>query len=93
MTQTTLRNIHRPRILIKAAQIGALQYKRETNLRQILRCVTLPKHTTAVERLAAQENALEEARKTGEASYSITRHISILAALLAEIRFLPDHVR
>ena len=88
MTIQELTNLKRPKILIKAAQIGQRHYQRHQNLCNILGCSRLPNPNAAVLGLSEKEHAINEARLLGEASYSITRHISLLTALLAESKFV-----
>ena len=42
--------------------------------------------------LISEEKEENEKRKTGDASYSITHHIELLIALMAEARLLHDMV-
>ena len=39
-------------------------------------------------RLIDQEEALEVARKDGGASYSVSRHVDVMIAILAEMRLI-----
>lgn len=87
-----LRNIHRPKLLIRAARIGAADYKRERDLKRLTRTIRIPSPTSAVETLMATETQIEENRVAGDANYSITRHVEVLTALMAEARLLPRPV-
>jgi hypothetical protein len=40
-------------------------------------------------RLLNEEERLEATRRAGEASYSASRHIEVLIALMNEVRLLP----
>lgn len=84
-----LDTIFRPRILIKTARIGLQWYRRDRDLSRLVHSVSTPTPQIAVERLIEIENGLDTARKSGDASYSVHRHISVLTALLAEARLLP----
>jgi hypothetical protein len=42
-----------------------------------------------VRRLISEEERLEMIRCSGDAAYSLTRHIEVLIALMAEARLLP----
>lgn len=88
MHTNEISNIKRPKILIKAAQIGQRHYQRGSNLKNILGCTKLPNPNAILTRLCEKEQALNEARLLGEASYSITRHITLLTALLEESKFV-----
>lgn len=90
MTICTLENLKRPKILVKAAQIGQRHYQRKKNLCHILGCTKLPSPEAAVIRLSEREHVINEERLQSEASYSITRHISLLTALLVESSFLEN---
>jgi hypothetical protein len=85
----TLADLRRPRILIRAARAGVLDYRRDRDLKRLLRD---PKSTTphqAIHPLLAEENRLEETRTNGAATYNVQRHVAILTALIAEARLLP----
>lgn len=81
-----LANLRRPRLLMRAARFGLGDYRRERDLRRLVRCGMSPEDT--VPSLISVEAELEETRLAGDASYSVTRHIEVLIALLAEARLL-----
>jgi hypothetical protein len=86
---TILAALRRPKILVRAARAGVVEYRRDRDLKRILR---LPRSTAprqAIDHLLAEESRLEEIRAAGEATYSIQRHVAVLTALLAEVRLLP----
>ncbi len=85
--QTLIANLRRPRLLIRAARFGLADYRRERDLRRLIGNSATP--DVAVKRLMSQEEQLEEDRRAGEASYSVTHHIEILIALISETRLLP----
>ena len=85
--QVLIANLRRPRLLIRAARFGLADYRRDRDLRRLLGQISTPDHD--VERLMSEEERLEEDRRAGEASYSVTRHIDILIALISETRLLP----
>lgn len=76
--------LRRPRILSRAARLGAANYCRQRDLRRILGYGGLPKPAAAVMRLLEMESALNTARKAGEAGYSMIRHVDVLIALAGE---------
>jgi hypothetical protein len=84
----TLSCIRRPRLLIRAARHGVEDYNRNRDLKRILRGDTLPGPATALPRLIDLEAAQEETRASGQASYSVARHLEILIALMGEARLL-----
>ena len=81
-----LKYIHRPRLLIRAARFGVTEYNRQRDLRRLLKVSTPPSPGQAIMQLMNEESLQEEKRKTGDAGYSITRHVSLLIALMGEAR-------
>lgn len=79
--------LRRPKILVRAARSGVLEYRRERDLKRILRGIRPGARGAALEPLMAEENRLETNRAAGEATYSIQRHVAVLTALIAEARF------
>ncbi len=88
-----LKNLHRPRLLIRAARFGQQEYNRDRDLKRVMRTTTVPTPARAVSRLIEQEADLEETRQSGEATYSVARHVDVLIALMAEARLLPKPCR
>jgi hypothetical protein len=88
--QTLLANLRRPKLLIRAARFGLVDYRRDRDLRRLLGQITSP--DLAVARLISAEEILEEDRSSGNVAYSVTRHIDILIALICEIRLLPSRL-
>lgn len=86
---TVLRALRRPRLLIRAARLGLTEYRRERDLARLVNSARLPAPAQALARLLDQEERLEETRRAGDASYSISRHVDVLIALMAEARLLP----
>jgi hypothetical protein len=82
-----LTSLRRPRILIRAAHCGMVDYRRERDLQRLLKGVHSPEG--AVGHLIEEEERLEAIRRAGTASYSVTRHIEVLIALMVEVRLLP----
>lgn len=87
-----LASLRRPRLLIRAARFGLEQYDRARDLKRVISSVTLPPPEQALTRLIECEAELEATRKTGDASYSVARHVDVLIALMAEARLLPQSV-
>ena len=81
-----LEKLHRPKILVRAARLGLPDYNRETDLHRISKTAKTFSPAAVIDRLLSQEETLELARKNGDASYSIHRHIRVLTAVLAEAR-------
>ena len=81
-----LADLRRPQVLIRAARCGLADYRRDRDLRRLLD--GKPSPDRAVLRLLGEEERLEDIRQAGEASYSVTRHIVVLIALMSEVRLL-----
>lgn len=81
-----LANLRRPRLLMRAARFGLGDYRRERDLRRLVKCGPSPEET--VPTLILEEEKLEATRLAGDAAYSIARHIEVLIALLAEAQLL-----
>lgn len=75
-------SIRRPRLLSTAAQAGASVYRRERDLARILPKL-FGKSANILPSIIAAEAQCETERKTGAATYSVTRHVSLLSALVA----------
>jgi hypothetical protein len=83
-----LNTLHRPRLMMRAARIGAQDYRRSAHLPRLLGYGVLPRHGAALLKLMDLEAALEEQRTQSDASYSLIRHLDVLIALVAEARIL-----
>ena len=83
-----LHALRRPRLLMRAARIGAEEYRREIHLPRHLGYGVLPRHGAALVRLMELEGAQNEMRLTGNSAYSIAKHVDILIAMLGEARTL-----
>lgn len=88
--KTLLNSLRRPSLLIRAARFGLTDYCRERDLRRLTRGTALPSPDRAMGFLMSEEQALEQTRRTGDATYSVTRHIDVLIALMGEARLLPQ---
>jgi hypothetical protein len=84
--RSILENLRRPRLLMQAARLGLAEYRRERDLRRLVNCNLSPEET--VPKLISEEERLETTRLSGDAAYSVARHIEVLIALLAEARLL-----
>ena len=84
-----LSTLRRPRLLIRAARFGMNDYNRERDLKRLTHAASVPNPKLAVSNLIDQEARLENFRKSGDATYSVSRHVEILIALMAEARLLP----
>jgi hypothetical protein len=91
--RSVLNTLRRPKILIRAARSGVKEYRRDRDLKRLLRdaCPGAPRQ--AILTLLAEENRLETNRKTGAGTYSIQRHVAVLTAIIAEARLVPAPAR
>ena len=83
-----LDHLRRPRLLIRAARIGAEDYRRDIHLPRLLGHDSLPRGAVALARLMEVEAALDECRLTGDAGYSTVRHVEVMIAVIGEARIL-----
>lgn len=84
-----LATLRRPRLLISAARFGLTDYNRTRDLGRLFRASPPPGPTVAISRLIDEEAQLEGTRLSGDAGYSISRHVEVLIALMGEARLLP----
>ena len=87
---TRLTTLKRPRLLIRTARIGAPQYRRTPHLHRLLGYCGQIRSSQAILRLMDIEHDLNEKRKTADASYSVSRHIDVLIALMGEAQSLQE---
>jgi len=76
--------LRRPNLMIRAAKIGVETYRRERDLKRLLGHSKVANVQYGFETLLTMEQDLEATRCAGDATYSITRHVEILTALIAE---------
>lgn len=82
--------LRRPRLLVRAARLALADYNRDRDLKKLIKTSSTPHPSRAVSELMQQENWLESARKSGNGSYSIARHVAVLSALMSELRLVPQ---
>lgn len=83
-----LHALHRPPLLMRAARIGAQDYRRATHLPRLLGYGQLPRHGTALIKLMELEADLNDQRLANDTSYSLVRHVDVLIAMVGEARIL-----
>ena len=66
-----LHTLHRPRLMMRAARIGAEQYSRTSHLPRLLGYGVLPRHGAALLKLMEIEAELNTQRKASDAGYSL----------------------
>ena len=81
---TKLSTLRRPRLLIRAAKIGAQEYDRERHLQRLLGYGALPGPGGALMKLMDMEREVDEQRREDDAAYSLVRHLDLLIALMGE---------
>ncbi|WP_116597598.1 DUF6477 family protein [Primorskyibacter marinus] len=83
-----LHALKRPRLLIRAARIGAQDYQRTAHLPRLLGYGALPRTGPALMRLMEIEAELNARREANDAGYSIARHVELLVAMMGEASVL-----
>jgi hypothetical protein len=81
-----LSTLRRPRLLIRAARFGQRDYDRTRDLRRLLRSETPPGPDQALDRLMSEEAQIDDIRRARAADYSVSRHVALLIAIMAEAR-------
>lgn len=76
----------RPRLLVRAARLGLSDYRRERDLARLMGGRSRAPDAEVLPALLEAEQQMETRRRGGDLSYSIARHVEILAALMAEVR-------
>jgi hypothetical protein len=85
-----LNDLRRPRLLIRAARIGAQDYRRNPHLHRVLGYGALPRTGAALMRLVEIESVLDDQRRLDNAAYSVSRHVEVLTAIMGEARLLRE---
>lgn len=78
--------LRRPSVLVRAAREGQAGWRRDRDLRRLLRLDACPAPGACLPRLRAEEAALNEARLHRAADYDLHRHVLLVIAILAEMR-------
>ncbi len=79
-----LSTLRRPRLLVTAARYKLASYRRDRDLPRLLKIAFPGRQGRCLGRLLRAESEINHARLTGCATYSIARHIELLAALMDE---------
>ncbi len=83
---TRLGRLNRPQLLVRAAHLNLVDYRRERSLKSLVaEAAGCAGHGT-FDALCLLEAELEAARQSGGAGYSIARHVEVLAAMIFEAR-------
>ena len=83
-----LNAMHRPKLLLQAARFGLRDYNRERVLKRLTKSSAAPSPNRALNALIPVEANLEDARRSGDATYNVSRHVEVLIALLAELTLM-----
>ena len=83
-----LQALRRPRLLMRAARIGADEYSRTTHLPRLMGYRVLPRHGAALLKLMELEGDLNTQRISGNTSYNLVKHVDVLIAMVGEARVL-----
>ncbi len=81
---TMITTLRRPRLLTRAAKIGARDYDRDRHLQRILGYGAMPGSGAALIRLIEMEKEQNSRRRDNDAAYSLVRHLDLLIALIGE---------
>lgn len=83
-----INGLRRPRLLIRAAKLGVKEYDRTRHLRRLLGH-DLPGHPgAAILRLMEIEQDFDVQRRQENGSYSLSRHLDVLIAIIGEAQLL-----
>lgn len=77
-------SLRRPRLLARAAKLGARDYDRNRHLQRVLGFGALPGSGAALIRLMELERQMEDRRRINDPAYSLVRHLDLLIALAGE---------
>lgn len=80
--------LRRPPLLVRAARIGAQEYRRDAHLARALGETPPTRTASALMSLLELEGMLNAARKRGVAEYSPSRHVEVLSAMMAEAQLM-----
>lgn len=85
---TTLQSMKRPRLLMRAARVGAEDYRRSAHLPRLLGYGALPRQSQALLRLMEIESELNTQRIDDASAYNLLRHVDVLIAIVGEARIM-----
>ncbi|WP_439122239.1 DUF6477 family protein [Marivita sp.] len=85
---TQISHLRRPRLLIRAARIGAQAYRRDARLPRLLGYGVTLRIGPALVKLMTLEADMNEKRESGDAGYNIAAHVELLTAIMGESQLL-----
>ena len=83
-----LAQLRRPRLLMRAARIGAENFKRDIHLPRLLGAATPARHGPALLQLIEIESTMNEQRLCDESGYHLLQHVEVMIAIVAEAQAL-----
>ncbi len=83
-----LARMHRPRLLMRAARIGAEDYVREIHLPRALGSAPPSRNSAAILQLLEIEAQLNEQRLSEGSAYNMLSHVEVMIAIVAEAQAL-----
>lgn len=83
-----LAQLHRPRVLMRAARIGAEDYDRDIHLSRLLGASVPNRHGAALIQLMELEALLNDARLSDGSGYNMLTHVEVMIAIVGEARAL-----
>ncbi|MRU14157.1 hypothetical protein FDP25_01820 [Roseovarius sp. A21] len=86
----TIHAVRRPGLLIRAARIGAAQYRRTNHLIRLIGAMPPASSGAALDQLIELEAEIDSQRKNEQAEYSPARHVEILIAMMGEARLFRE---
>lgn len=81
---THLKSLNRPGLLVRTAKLAMGQFNREVFLDRIFGLDSSDDPKDVIRDLIEREEEFNVQRKTGDVTYNIARHISVLTALMHE---------
>lgn len=85
---TQLECLRRPRMLMRAARIGAADYDRDVHLTRLLGAQTPDRPGPALIQLMEIEAQLNEQRLSEGTAYSLLSHVEVMIAIVGEANAL-----
>ena len=85
---TMMDHLTRPKLLIRAARLGADGYHRDTHLPRLFGYGQVPRVADALLQLMQKESVMNAKRKMQDTTYSLPCHLDLLIAMVGEARIL-----
>lgn len=86
--EKTLRAIRRPRLLVKAARLGAGSARAESDVGRLFPQFDTADRRELFDALAMREAELDGERRAGEVTYSAAQHIRMLSGMILLARLM-----